>query len=99
MCRCRSQGDERQVYDSLLNALNASRVQPTMFGFVNSASGEYLDLNKYYEALDQIGSFDQFRDSNVKCLSTNVVDDAPADCARRFEIWVASERGRSRDKL
>ena len=86
-------GHERQAYDSLRSALNASRVKPTIIGFVNSASSEYLDLNKYYEAFDEIGSFDPFRHSNISFITTNVFDEAPAQCAYRFEIWVASESG------
>ena len=86
-------GCERQAYDALRSALNASHVKPSMCGFVNSASSEYLNLHKYYEARDAIDSFDQFRDPNLPLISTNVIDGAPAQCAYRFEIWVASESG------
>ena len=86
-------GCERQAYDALRSALHASHAKPTICGFVNSASSEYLDLNKYYEALDEIGSFDPFRRSNISFITTNVFDEAPAQCAYRFEIWVASESG------
>ena len=85
-------GRERQAYDALRCALNVSRVKPTMCGFVNSASSEYLDLNKYYEASDEITSFDQFRDSNITFITTNVFDATPSQCVYRFEIWVASEK-------
>ena len=81
-------GCERQAYDALRSALNASNAKPTICGFVNSASSEYLDLNKYYEAFDEIGSFDPFRHSNISFITTNVFDEAPAQCAYRFELWV-----------
>ena len=86
-------GRERHAYDALRSALNASNAKPTICGFVNSASSEYLDLNKYYEACDEIGSFDQFRDSNIPFIMAAVSDNAPPQCAYRFELWVASESG------
>jgi hypothetical protein len=86
-------GGERRAYASLRSALNSSNVKPTMCGFVNSAGSEYLSLDRYYEALDEIDSFDQFRDSNISFVTTNVFDDAPSQSAYRFELWVASESG------
>ena len=86
-------GRERQAYDALRFALNVSRVKPMICGFVNGASNTHLDLDKYYEAYDAISSFDQFRDSNISFIITNVFDDAPSQCACRFELWVASESG------
>ena len=86
-------GCERKAYDTLRRALNASNAKPTICGFVNSASSEYLDLNRYYEAFDEISSFDLFRHSNISFITTNVFDEAPARCAYRFELWVACESG------
>ena len=86
-------GREREAYDALRSTLNATNAKPTICGFVNSASSEYLNLHKYYEARDEIDSFDQFRHSNISFITTNVFDEAPAQCAYRFEIWVASESG------
>ena len=86
-------GCERHAYDALRSSLNASRLKPTICGFVNSAASEYLDLDKYYEAQDELGSFDQFRDSNIPFIMAAVSDNAPPQCAYRFELWVASVSG------
>lgn len=86
-------GRERHACDALRRALNASTLEPTICGFVISAASEYLNLDKYYEAQDEISSFDQFRDSNIPFIVAAVSDNAPAECAYRFEIWVASASG------
>ena len=86
-------GRERHAYDALRSSLNANHLKPTVCAFVNSAASEYLDLDKYYEAQDEIGSFEQFRDSNIPFIMAAVSDCAPPLCAYRFELWVASESG------
>ena len=86
-------GRERHAYDALRSSLNANHLKPTVCAFVNSAASEYLDLDKYYEAEDEIGSFEQFRDSNIPFIMAAVSDCAPPLCAYRFELWVASESG------
>ena len=86
-------GRERHAYDALRSSLNANHLKPTVCAFVNSAASEYLDLDKYYEAQDEIGSFEQFRDSNIPFIMAAVSDCAPPQCAYRFELWVASESG------
>lgn len=48
-------GRERHAYDALCRSLNAKRLKPTVCALVNSAASEYLDLDKYYEAQDEIG--------------------------------------------
>lgn len=86
-------GRERHAFDALRRALNANRLKPTIGGFVNSAASEYLNLDKYYEAQDEISAFDQFRNSNIPFIMAAVSDNAPRECAYRFELWVASETG------
>jgi hypothetical protein len=87
-------GRERQAYEALRCALTVSNVKPMICGFVSSASDEYIDIHKYCEACDVIDSFDQVGES-VRLITTNVFDEAPSQCAYRFELWVASQRGPS----
>ena len=84
-------GGERPAYDALRSVLNASKIKPSICGFVYSAASEYLNLDKYYEAQDEISSFDQFRDSNIPFIMAAVSDNTPPKFAYRFELWVASE--------
>lgn len=86
-------GRERHAFDALRRALDERKIKPTICGFVISAASEHLNMHKYYEAQDEIGSFDQFRDSNIPFIMAAMSDNAPPQCAYRFELWVASESG------
>ena len=88
-----SEGRERQSHDALRSALNGSLVNTTRCGVVYSAASESFSLNKMYEALDDLGSFDQFQEANICCVITSVIDNEPPKCAHRIELWVASESG------
>ena len=88
-----TEGRERQSHDALRSAFNRSVVNPTGCGVVYSATSESFSLNKMYEALDDLGSFDQFQDANICCAITSVFDNEPPKCAHRIELWVASESG------
>ena len=86
-----TEGRERQSHDALRSALNRSLVNPTGCGVVYSATSESFSLNKMYEALDDLGSFDQFQEADICCAITSVFENEPPKCAHRIELWVAHE--------
>ena len=88
-----TEGHERQSHDALRSALNGSLVSPSRCAVVYSATSESFSLNKMYDALCDLGSFDQFQDANICCAITSVFDNEAPKCAHRIELWVASKSG------